>query len=93
MLRGPLANNSLALNLVIEARESEKEGFWLWDSSYWGGWKNNYIPDKSRGWARKSKQLLLITQPTILVSNNGPGLGRNKSFVNDIQSYKNSQLG
>jgi len=27
MLKGPLANNSLALNLVIEARESEKEGF------------------------------------------------------------------
>ena len=45
------------------------------------------------GGASKSKQLLLITQPTILVSNNGSGLGRNKSFVNDIQSYKNSQLG
>ena len=41
----------------------------------------------------KSKQLLLITLPTILVNNNGPGLGKNKSFVNDIQSYKNSQLG
>ena len=41
----------------------------------------------------KSKQLLLITQPTILVSNNGPGLGKNKSFVNDIQSYITSQLG
>ena len=26
MLKGPLANNSLALNLTIEARESEKRG-------------------------------------------------------------------
>ena len=93
MLKGPLANNSLALNLVIEARESEKEGFWLWDSSYWGDEKIIIYQIKVGGWARKSKQLLLITQPTILVNNNGPGLGKNKSFVNDIQSYKNSQLG
>ena len=48
---------------------------------------------KVEGQARKSKQLLLITQPTILVNNDGPGLGKNKSFVNDIQFYKNSQLG
>ena len=48
---------------------------------------------KVEGQARKSKQLLLITQPTILVNNNGPGLGKNKSFVNDVRSYKNSQLG
>ena len=48
---------------------------------------------KVEGQARKSKQLLLITQPTILVNNDGPGLGKNKSFVNHIQSYKNSQLG
>ena len=59
----------------------------------WRGWKNDYILDKSRGVSWESKQLLLITQPTILVSNNGPGLGKNKSFVNHIQSYKNSQLG
>ena len=54
------------------------------------GWKNDYIPDKSRGVSWESKQLLLITQPPILVNNNRPGLGKNKSFVNHIQSYKNS---
>ena len=45
---------------------------------------------KVEGWAGKSKQLLLITLPTILVNNNGRGLGKNKSFVNDVRSYKNS---
>ena len=52
--------------------------------------KNDYILDKSRGVSWESKQLLLITQPTILVNNNRPGLGKNESFVNHIQSYKNS---
>ena len=59
----------------------------------WGDEKMTIYQIKVEGQARKSKQLLLIAQPTILVNNNGPGLGRNKSFVNDIQSYKNSQLG
>ena len=59
----------------------------------WGDEKMTIYQIKVEGQARKSKQLLLITQPSILVSNNGPGLGKNKSFVNDIQSYKNSQLG
>ena len=54
------------------------------------GMKNDYIPDKSKDVSWESKQLLLTTQPTILVSNNGPGLGKIKSFVNDIQFYKNS---
>ena len=48
---------------------------------------------KVEGVSWENKQLLLITQPTILVNSNRPGLGKNKSFVNDIQSYKNSQLG
>ena len=38
----------------------------------------------------KSKQLLLIAQPSVSVNNDGPGLGKSKSFVNDIQFYKNS---
>ena len=46
-----MANNSLALNLTIRARESEKRGilivrFLLWEG---GGGKNDYILDKSRG--------------------------------------------
>ena len=43
-----MASNSLALNLTIEARESEKGGLWLWDSSY-GGDEKIIIIDKSRG--------------------------------------------
>ena len=87
-----MANNSLALNLTIEARESEK-GDYDCETLPMEGMKNDYILDKSRGVSWESKQLLLITQPTILVNNNRPGLGKNKSFVNDIQFYKNSQLG
>ena len=45
---------------------------------------------KVEGQARKSKQLLLIAQASVLVNNDGPGLGKNKSFVNHIQFYKNS---
>ena len=88
-----MASNSLALSLTIRARESEKRGVLIVRFLLWGDEKIIIYQIKVEGWARKSKQLLLITLPTILVNNNGPGLGKNKSFVNDIQSYKNSQLG
>ena len=88
-----MASNSLALSLTIRARESEKRGVLIVRFLLWGDEKIIIYQIKVGGWARKSKQLLLITLPTILVNNNGPGLGKNKSFVNDIQSYKNSQLG
>ena len=54
----------------------------------WGDEKIIIYQIKVEGWARKSKQLLLITLPTILVNNNGRGLGKNKSFVNIIQFIK-----
>ena len=56
----------------------------------WGDEKMIVYQIKVEGQARKSKQLLLIAQPSVLVNNDGPGLGKNKSFVNDIQFYKNS---
>ena len=59
----------------------------------WGNEKMIIYQIKVKGQARKSKQLLLIAQPSVLVNNDGPGLGKNKSFVNDTQSYKSSQLG
>ena len=59
----------------------------------WGDEKMIIYQIKVKGQARKSKQLLLIAQPSVLVNNDGPGLGKNKSFVNYIQFYKNSRLG
>ena len=44
-----MASNSLALSLTIRARESEKKGDSDCEIPPMGGWKNNYIPDKSRG--------------------------------------------
>ena len=43
-----MANNSLALNLTVEAREREK-GDYDCETLPMEGMKNNYIPDKSRG--------------------------------------------
>ena len=83
-----MASNSLALNLTIRARESEKRGVLIVRFLLWGDEKIIIYQIKVEGWARKSKQLLLITLPTILVNNNGRGLGKNKSFVNIIQFIK-----
>jgi hypothetical protein len=43
-----LANNSLALNLTIEARENEK-GDYNYETLPMERMKNDYILDKSRG--------------------------------------------
>ena len=55
-----MANNSLALNLTIEARENEK-GDYDHETLPMERMKNDYILDKSKDVSWESKQLLLIT--------------------------------